>query len=174
MKKLIVSALFGLCLHGTLRAQIDTRPFVLSLTPELSLPVGKFANTNKLGFGGNLVAQFKLAEKLRLLASIGGVLYQGKSYETVYGSSSDYNAVGVTDLKGGLKYYLLDAVFVAGHIGINRVTQGGESKMGVSYTPILGAELGGVDLYVKYNVIGVEANGGSNIQTVSFCIGYRL
>lgn len=174
MKKILAFAFFTLCLKNGAQAQLDTRPVVFSFVPEVSLPIGKFGETNKLGFGGGVTGQFYLAEKLRLLTIAGGTLHQGKTYMLDQYFEDQYPAVALLGLKGGVKYYLANQFFVAGTIGADMVTQQGEKKIGFAYAPLLGAELGGVDIYAKYNSVGVKSVQGSAIQTVSFCLGYRL
>src|SRR5215216_3513828 len=106
MKKLIVIVCFLFAFNFISHAQVDTRPFIFSAAPEISMPIGDFKKTNKLGVGGNFIAQFSMAEKLKFLASLGGVLYQGKVDDTDPVYSDDYPAVATLRLRGGLKYFL--------------------------------------------------------------------
>ena len=174
MKKLIAIGCLLFVLNSTTYAQVDSRDFVFSVAPEISVPMGDFKQTNKVGFGGNVIAQFLLAEKLRLLASLGGALYSGKTYEIDPGYPDEYPVVTTFRIRGGLKYYLTQAFFVAGNLGIANVRQDGENKMAFSYAPQIGVELGGVDIFVKYDVASVKTIIGSNISALGFCLGYRF
>ena len=153
MKKLIAIGCLLFVLNSTY-AQVDSREFVFSIAPEISLPMGGFKKTNKVGFGGNFIAQFLIAEKLRLLASLGGALYDGKTYEIDLAYPDEYPAVG--------------------NLGIANVRQDGESKVAFSYAPQIGVELGGVDVFVKYDVVNIKTFNGSNVSALGFCVGYRF
>lgn len=173
MKKLIAISCFLFVLNSITYAQVDSREFVFSAAPEVSVPVGDFSKSNKVGFGGNFIAQFSVAEKLRLLASLGGALYRGKTYEVTPGYSDEYPVLTTLYLRGGLKYYLTQALFVAGNIGVAHVNEE-ESKIGLSFAPQIGVELGGVDIFAKYDVVNVKTFNGSNISAIAFCLGYRF
>jgi hypothetical protein len=172
MKKLIAIGSFLFALNSISYAQVDTREFIFSIAPEISVPIGDFKEENKVGIGGNFIAQFSVAEKLRVLAGLGGVLYRGKTYE-ITGYQDEYPVVTTLHLRGGLKYYLSQAFFVAGNLGVAYVEQG-ESKIGFSYAPQIGVELGGVDIFVKYDAVTVKTYNGSKINAIGFCLGYRL
>jgi hypothetical protein len=175
MKRTIAIVLFLFAFNCTRTyAQVDSREFVFSLAPEVSLPMGDFKELNKTGFGGNFIAQFILAEKLRLLASLGGTMYKGKTYEIDPGYSEEYPVITTLRLRGGLKYYLSQAFFVAGNLGIANVNQDGEKKLALSYAPQIGIELGGVDIFAKYDVANVKTANGGNVNALGFCLGYRF
>lgn len=174
MKKLIAIGCLLFALNSTTYAQVDSREFVFSVAPEIGVPMGDFKKTNKVGFGGNFIAQFLMAEKLRLLASLGGALYRGKTYEIDPGYPDEYPVVTTFRIRGGLKYYLSHEFFVAGNLGIANVRQDGENKMAFSYAPQIGLELGGVDVFVKYDVASVKTINGSNVSALGFCVGYRF
>ena len=174
MKKIISISCVVFILNFTAYAQVDSREFVFSAAPELSIPMGDFKETNKIGLGGNFIAQFALAEKLRFLASLGGVLYRGKTYEIDPGYSDEYPVITTLRLRGGLKYYLSQAFFVAGNLGIANVGQGGENKIALSYAPQIGVELGGVDIFAKYDVANVKTINGSSVAALGLSVGYRF
>lgn len=174
MKKIIAYISCVLTIHYTTHAQVDTRAFILSLAPEVSIPVGGLKQTNKIGLGGNVFAQFSLAEKLKFLVSLSGRLHKGKTYNSELGYEDEYPALVNNSLKGGIKYFLSDAIFIAGNAGPAYVTQRGESKISFSYAPQIGCELGGVDLLLKYDAVCSKTSNGATIQAIGFCIGYRL
>jgi hypothetical protein len=171
MKKLIAITCFMVAFHGITHAQVDTREFIFSAAPELSIPMGNFKKTSKAGFGGNFIGQVSLAEKFRLLINFGGVLYNGKTYEIDPGISDNYPTTTILRLRGGIKYFLTEGFFVAGNIGAASVGQSGTSKIGFSYAPQIGYELWAVDIFAKYDVVSTN---GSNIGALGICIGYRF
>ena len=79
--------------------------------------------------------------------------------------------------KGQYIHYLPDVLRLltdGGCLVSDNVMQDGERKFGFSYAPVLGVELGSVDLYARYNSVGVKTTQGGAIQTVSFSLGYRF
>jgi hypothetical protein len=173
MKKIIAVACVILVLQLNANSQVDTRPFIFSVVPQVTMPISKFKESNKTGFGGNFIGQWSIAEKLKFLATFGGTLYRGKTYEIDPGYTTDYPAVSVLYLRGGLKYFVSEAIFVAGNLGVAKVHQP-ETKFGLTYAPQVGCELGGVDLFLKYDVVQAKTFNGSNVQAIGFCLGYRF
>jgi len=159
MKKrfLFIAALFVFSIASY--SQVDTRHFILSLAPQVSVPIGDFKQINKTGFGLNVITQFSIAEKLKLLANFDGGQYHGKSYETGLGYTDTYPSVSILRLRAGLKYFLSQGLFVAGNLGAAHTIQGGVVKYGFSYAPQLGYELGGVDIFARYDVVNAGLMG---------------
>jgi hypothetical protein len=174
MKKrfLFIAALFVFSIASY--SQVDTRHFIFSLAPEVSVPIGDFKQINKTGFGLNIITQFSIADKLKLLASLGGGQHHGKTFDSQVGYSDTYPSVSILRLRAGLKYFLSQGLFIAGNLGVAHTFQEGESKYGLSYAPQLGYELGGVDVFARYDVVNVKLIGSKNIQAITFCLGYRF
>lgn len=173
MKKICVLLSALLSVSFFTYAQVDTRPFIFSVVPQISIPTGDFKKTNKLGFGGNFTGQITLTEKLKGLVTLGGSQYRGKEYESGPGYPSDYPTVSALYLRGGLKIFVTEAIFLAGNIGAAKINQP-ENEIGLTWAPQLGCELGGVDLYLKYDVVEVKTFNGSKLQALGICIGYRF
>jgi hypothetical protein len=166
-----IAVLFGFSIASY--SQVDTRHFIFSLAPEASVPIGDFKQTNKTGFGLNVITQFSIAEKLKVLANFGGGQYHGKDYESPVGTDT-YSSVSALRLRAGLKYFLSQGLFVAGNVGAAHTIQSGVVKYGFSYAPQLGYELGGVDIFARYDVINVKLIDSKNMQAITFCLGYRF
>lgn len=173
MKKIIAIIGVLVVLAQNTYGQVDTRSFIFSIAPQISVPVDKFKESNKPGFGGNFIGQVSVAEKLKLLATLGGSLYRGKTYDAGLRYISDYPSVGILYLRAGVKFFVTEAIFLAANAGVARVDQP-DGKLGLTYAPQIGCELGGVDLFLKYDVVPVKTFNGANVQALGFCIGYRF
>jgi hypothetical protein len=173
MKKVfyLLSSLFLLQLSAS--AQIDDAKFIVILSPQISMPIGSFKSSNKIGFGGHISTEFA-KEKIRFLASLGGSLYGGKTYESDPGYSEEYPSVAITQLRGGLKYFISKGLFCVGQIGVAHVYQEGESGTGFTYSPAIGYEFGLGDISVKYEATTIKTATGNSATTIGLSIGYHF
>lgn len=143
------------------------------IQPQVLIPTSEIKETNGISFGGYISYENPLAEKLRLLISYGGGLFQGKKFvlNSVY--EDTYPAIAFMQLRPGIKYFVTEKhLWVSALIGIGYSFKKGETSLGFSYAPSLGYAISKkFDIAVRYDATSYKnysANG------VGFNLGYHL
>ncbi|RZL19018.1 MAG: hypothetical protein EOO89_04555 [Pedobacter sp.] len=166
MKKVLLSV-FAIVIAITSVSAQTKGTSKLSIGAEFGLPVGDFATAFDVGFGGSVVYQHAVADKLYLTANAGYVTYQGKV--NFLGSNLTFNADFIP-VKAGMKYFIAKNFYGSAELGASFATGSGSSGTAFAYSPGLGIEFpvsdkGSVDVGARYEA-------WSNNGTLSF-VGLR-
>lgn len=177
MKKII--AALSMCIIFSLPsfAQVDEHQFILSLSPQVGIPLGDFGNKNSIGLGGSFIGELKISDRSRGLLSIGGYMFQGKTYQTDFLTEDTYPAIPLLQMKTGLKYFLSKNIFCSGQLGFARSMEKGEANTGFAYSPSVGIEFGNVvsyDVSVKYDVANIKTSFTDKISLVGLNVGFHF
>lgn len=167
-------AFFFVLLFLKSKAQVDDRDNIVSIMPQIGIPLGDIKKTNGIILGGHLQYERKIASPTRLVFQFGGGLLQGRKYDTGFGLEDTYSSLALMQLRGGVKFFPAGGFFVAGLVGGARSVAEGESSIGFSYAPIVGYEFGNIRYFnvsVRYDASVLK---DYKINTATFSIGYHL
>jgi len=180
MKKLIVLAA-AICLMYQMAPaswQTGTEARLgITVSPEGMIPTGDFHNTNNVGVGGVVTADYRLMPSVALTATTGYLWFHGDK-NTVNGITFKNNNINAVPVVGGLRYYALPNLYVGGELGIHRfmnipvrnalgVIIGDKSKNQFSASPMVGFEQ-------NYGNWGVDVNAGYTWTSDFHYVGARL
>lgn len=172
MKKLILlTAIAGIFTFSNVKAQDAAMSGPkLGIGAEFGFPMGDFGDGFKFGFGGSLVYQHPIADKLNLTGSAGYLNFQGKDFEVEDFGTIEGGNVGFIPVKAGLRYFLAENIYVGGELGAVFSTEDGGGTA-FAYAPGIGVEFPVAD---KSTIeLGGRYEGWSKDGTLSF-IGLRL
>ena len=130
----------------------------------IALPIGTFGDVSSLGFGGAVVGEYQLADKIVGTFTTGYLMFSGK--EDIY---PDYSII---PLMVGAKYFFADNMYGTVQVGLNMVSvtipaidwgffttpEITESSSEFGYAVGAGYDMGDIDLLVKYGSFMTDAN----------------
>jgi opacity protein-like surface antigen len=165
MKKLFVAFIAITFITTTVNAQGGTN---FSIGLEGTVPMGKFNDLGyKLGIGGSLQVDHKVASDMALTLNAGYITHNNKNSTPTY-------RFNVIPLLGGIKYWFSPKVYGSAQLGaaFNSVkvnnTSGNSTSTGFAYSPGIGFNVANsIDILVKYF--------GNSVDNVAFSsIGARI
>jgi hypothetical protein len=170
MKKIFLAVAVTAICTGAFAQKGSDRKFGFSAGPEIGFATGNFNNTNSIGIGASVQAEFNVAPSTNITLTTGYLSYAGRSA----GSGIKYKAAGVLPFKAGVKYYLSEGFYGAAQLGAGWFNNGRGTAL--AYTPMLGYEFNtktdkAVDASFKYD--GYSING-SGFGSVGFRLAYRF
>lgn len=128
------------CIFGLNSSDAQTRDRAmngpkLGLGLDFAFPVGDFDAQANYGFGGSLLYQHPVGERLSITGNVGYLRFNGKSIGTL-----KYKE-GYVPIKGGARYYITENIYGAGEAGIAISTANGSgSGTAFAYVPGLGVD----------------------------------
>jgi hypothetical protein len=111
------------------------RNYLLGANLILASPVGTLSEDYKIGFGIEGMGGIKASDQLYVTATLGYVNFPNEAYY------NDFGNISVTSIKGGLRYYATDNVFLSGNAGVGFAKDEVEPR---SYGRFIGDIGGGV------------------------------
>ncbi|MBB6497944.1 outer membrane beta-barrel protein [Pedobacter cryoconitis] len=175
MKRLfLLTAIAGIFAFSNVSAQTKDPAMSgqkLGIGLDFALPTGNTNNLYKLGFGGSLQYQTPIAQSLNFTADAGFLSFSGKDF-----GGFKYPKYSAIPVKAGLRYFLVENVFVGGEIGAAFGTSSG-AKTSFIYTPGVGVEFpvankSTIELGARYE--GWTGGNNNIIVPVKNFIGFRL
>lgn len=94
----------------------------------LANPVGSFSDAYRTGFGLEGMAGIQIADELFAMGTLGYVSYNNEN-------DNPFGNINVTSVKGGVRFYAAEKVFLAGNAGIGFARDETESR---SYSRFIG------------------------------------
>jgi len=121
----------------------SSNAIIYSVGVDGGFSAGSFKNTNKWDLGGSIQADIPVASQFFLDINAGYLNFYGKN--NVYGSGTQAEAVHLIPVKAGLKYFVLNDVYVQADAGIGFATNKSDLDYQRSaaflYTPQVGIQL---------------------------------
>lgn len=139
---------------------------ILSLKPELALPISDFASTFNTGAGGHVQIAIRGTEHTNLTASLGYLTFKRKNFL--------YNNKGsIVPLKIGVQTFIAKPFFIAGEGGaaFSSGQLGKDPYYGFSAGPGVSFDLNKsiISLGANYNIFFLH---GTNIQWIGITAAY--
>ncbi|QNK63012.1 hypothetical protein H7F33_00345 [Pedobacter sp. PAMC26386] len=171
MKKLfLLTAIAGVFAFSNVSAQ-KVKGSKLGLGVDFAVPVGGLSDGYKFGYGGSLLFQTPIAEKLNFTASAGYLNLVGKNAQYLsFGSNGVYTKeyqvpnAGVVPVKIGARYFIAQNFYAGAEIGAAFMTGDGGGTA-FAYSPNIGFELplankNSIDLGIRYEGWSKESSVG--------------
>jgi hypothetical protein len=111
--------------------------YLLGANLILASPVGTLSEDYKTGFGIEGMGGIKAGDQLYIMATLAYVNFPNETYY------NDFGNISVTSIKGGLRYYATENVFLSGNAGVGFAKDEVEPR---SYGRFIGDIGGGVHL----------------------------
>ncbi|GAA4318005.1 hypothetical protein GCM10023149_15900 [Mucilaginibacter gynuensis] len=166
MKNSIKSSILFFALSGIVfgaNAQTNAKKvpsgIVYSIGVESRLAAGNFNNSHRWNLGGSIQADFPVVKSLYLTANAG--------YNNFFGKDNIHD-INLIPVKGGIKYFPLDILYVQGEAGAafstNKSTVGFDNSAAFIYAPQVGVriQLGNSNSFID---AGVRYEGSSKFAT---------
>lgn len=134
---------------------------------ELGAPLGDASSIYDVGLGFSLKYESAVTKQLAVTISGGYTGFFVKNNLTAYGAQSIF---GYIPVKGGLKYYVNENIYVEGQGGVTFSTESGGGTA-IAWSPGIGYNLGGgFDMGVRYE--SWSHNGSLNQAGLRFSYSF--
>jgi hypothetical protein len=141
MKQIFTSVIVALALISTFSVQAQSKKgqknYLLGASLIMASPVGTLSEDYKTGFGIEGIGGIKAGEQLYVTATLSYVNFPNETYYNEYGN------ISVTSVKGGLRYYVTENIFLSGNAGVGFAKDEVEPQ---SYGRFIGDVGGGLHL----------------------------
>lgn len=143
----------------------------LSVGAEVGLPIGDFADLNKLGIGGSAKAAFGIFEGGAVTLSAGYMTFSGKDI-IILGQTISGGKTNIIPVKAGLRYMLGGGIYAEPQLGMTFIGDGGGSAF--TYAAGVGTTINDkIDLGVRYEAFSKNSFTWSYIGArVAYSFGF--
>jgi hypothetical protein len=170
MKKLLVVCVLIVTTSIASRAQDGGGGFSFGAGVNLALPIGDFSNTHSFGVGVEAQGEYAFSDMFSAVFNTGYTQFFGKS-ETVFGTTIEYDGVGLIPVLAGARVYPSPMIFIGARAGLGVLTGNNDSETGFVYRPEVGGTVGPVQLALSYNGFSKD---GNSIGHVGLTVIYRF
>lgn len=160
MKKLVFTLLLVTTAFIT---NAQDKKFQIGLGPVISFPSGPLSTTNSIGFGGEFVGSYALAENFQVFTQVGVHSFTGKSFDIGIDLNDYRDLFDVAQLKKDLKSpslthipvlvgakYMVNEFIVGLGLGYGAYASEGSSISGFTFSPQVGLNLEKIDVIAHY------------------------
>jgi hypothetical protein len=161
MKKLlVVFTVFTLSVIGV-QAQSKDQTFTFGGGVHLALPTGNFGDGWSFGLGVQLQGEYKFADNVTGVGTIGYSSFFGKTQTFPDGTGGTISAktpsVGLIPILVGARFYPSESFFIGAQIGYGVFTNtgGGSGSSGFDYYPQIGYNTSMFQFILGYNAVSV-------------------
>jgi hypothetical protein len=169
MKKLFLT--IGLVFSAMMFCNAQGGKIQFSVGPELGFTTGDFGNTHSFGIGGNIIGEFRFEPEITGTIASGIQAYSGKK---IPGTNFKYQSQTMIPIRGGVRYYLGQAFYGAGEIGVGVLT-GAVERTALSYSIGVGSKIKAgsrsLDLGAKYDA---NSFNGGTLGAIVFRVNFVL
>ena len=127
----------------TTTSTTSSNGIIYSVGVDGGFTAGSFKNTNKWDLGGTVQADIPVASQFFLDINAGYLNFYGKN--DAYGTGTQAEAVRLLPVKAGLKYFVINHVYVQADAGVgfalNKSDLGYQRTAAFLYTPQIGVQL---------------------------------
>ena len=191
MKKILMAVIGTAVLTGAFaqKKKFNDSKFHFSAGAELGIATGPFSDAHSVGFGVSGQAEYTIADKTNVTATVGVIGYPGRKVANNNGYR--YSNTTIVPIKAGIKYFLTGGFYTAAQLGVGifdnyvdvKTTTPGYpygtyygSETAIAFTPMLGYEFQSnsgkaFDASFKYDLY---ARQGGAFGSVGLRLAYKF
>ncbi|WP_040627702.1 hypothetical protein [Mucilaginibacter paludis] len=171
---------FGAKAQSTTASTTTNSGVRLSVGVDAGIPVGSFNDTHSWTLGGSVQADLPVAKQLFVTVNAGYDNYFGKS---ISNTSLNYTDIKLIPVKAGLKYFLVENLYVQGEAGASFLTNkkdlGATKSTLFAYAPQVGVlfPVGGksfIDAGIRFEGNSALVDNGKSLNLIGLRLAYAF
>lgn len=171
---------FGAKAQSTTTSTTTNSGVRLSIGVDAGIPVGSFNDTHSWNLGGSVQADLPVAKQLFVTVNAGYDNFFGKS---IVNSSLNYTDIHLIPVKAGLKYFLVENLYVQGEAGAsflaNKKDLGATKSTAFVYAPQVGVlfPVGGksfIDAGIRFEGNSAFVDNGKSLNLIGLRLAYAF